>query len=103
MGSKYASGKKALAICDVCGFAYRLKQLKALVVKGAVTQTLACPECWNPDHPQLHIGEVKVFDPQALRNPRSDSSEFGEERANILPVTTPSGVGQVGYVTVTII
>lgn len=103
MGSKYASNKRALAICDVCGFPYKLRQLKALVVKGTVTQTLACPECWNPDHPQLHIGEVKVFDPQALRNPRSDSAELGEERANIFPVTMPSGVGQVGYVTISIV
>lgn len=80
MGHRFASGKKALAICDVCGFQYKLGQLRKLVEKGRVTETKACPECWDPDHPQLHLGEVPVEDPQALRDPRPDSAELVASR-----------------------
>ena len=52
MTNRFASGRNALAECDVCGFRYRLRELKPLVVKNAVTAILACPECWNPDQPQ---------------------------------------------------
>jgi hypothetical protein len=34
MSYKYASGQKAIAICDVCGFQYKLRELKELIVKG---------------------------------------------------------------------
>ena len=74
MSNRFASNKRALAMCDVCGFEYRLKQLKNLVVKGTETQIKACPECWNPDQPQLMLGTFPVDDPQALRNPRPDTT-----------------------------
>jgi len=74
MGNRFASGKKAIAICDVCGFQFRLKELKALVIKTKNVNVLACPECWNPDQPQLQLGMYPVDDPQGLRNPRPDSS-----------------------------
>jgi hypothetical protein len=35
---------------------------------------LVCPECWEPDQPQLQLGMFPVDDPQALRNPRRDNS-----------------------------
>lgn len=35
---------------------------------------MVCPECWEPDHPQLQLGMYPVDDPQALRNPRRDNS-----------------------------
>ena len=72
MATVFASGKKAPGLCDVCGQRYRLSQLKALVVKQRVTNILACPSCWDKDHPQLMLGTVPVNDPQALRNPRVD-------------------------------
>lgn len=74
MPNRFASGKKAIAECDVCGQRYKLKQLRQLVIKTKVTNILACPECWNPDHPQLQLGMYPVDDPQALRNPRPDNS-----------------------------
>jgi hypothetical protein len=74
MGTRFASDKKAIAMCDVCGFQFKLKQLKSLVVKDRETQIKACPECWNPDQPQLKLGEFPVNDPQAIRNPRPDRS-----------------------------
>lgn len=74
MPNRFASGKKAIAECDVCGQRFKLKQLRPLVVKTKTTNILACPECWSPDHPQLQLGMYPVDDPQALRNPRPDNS-----------------------------
>lgn len=74
MGNRFASGKKAIAICDVCGFQFRLKELRALVIKTKNVNVLACKECWSPDQPQLQLGMYPVDDPQGLRNPRRDNS-----------------------------
>lgn len=74
MGSQFASGNKAIAYCDVCGFQYKLRELRSLVVKNRDTNIKACPECWNEDQPQLRVGEFPVHDPQALRDPRPDQS-----------------------------
>jgi len=74
MGNRYASGKIAIAICDRCGFRFRLRELKELVVKTKKVNLLVCPSCWDPDHPQLQLGMYPVDDPQALRNPRPDST-----------------------------
>lgn len=114
MGYKYASGQKALAICDVCGFQYKLRELKELVVKDKRTNVKACPECWNPDQPQNKLGEFPVYDPQAIRDPRPDSAELTESRdiqwgwdpvgLNDTLGLTPDnleGRGAVGTVTVT--
>jgi hypothetical protein len=76
MPTKYASGKNAIAECDVCGERYKLKELKRLVIKTKTVNILACPECWNPDQPQLHLGMYPVNDPQAIRDPRPDTSYF---------------------------
>lgn len=74
MANRFASGKRAIAECDRCGQRYKLKQLKALVVKTKRINILVCRECWDPDHPQLQLGMYPVEDPQALRNPRPDRS-----------------------------
>ena len=74
MGNKFASAKRAIAICDRCGFQYKLKKLKALIIKSKNTHLMVCPECWEKDHPQNKLGEVVVTDPQAIRNPRPDNA-----------------------------
>jgi len=112
--ARYSAAVNAIAICDVCGFQYRLRQLKNLVVKGQVTNIKACPECWNPDQPQLHLGEFVIEDPQAVRDPRPDSAELVASRDiqwgwnpvgfNNNEGLTPDsleGTGAVGTVTVT--
>ena len=76
MANRFASGPRAIAICDRCGFQYKLKQLKTEVVKQKKYQALVCPECWTPDQPQLMLGTFPVDDPQALRNPRRDTTYF---------------------------
>ena len=73
-GPKFATGKKAIAECDRCGFRYKLKELKKLVIKTKNINLLVCPTCWEPDQPQLQLGMYPVYDPQALQNPRKDTS-----------------------------
>jgi hypothetical protein len=75
-GSRFASGKNAIAECDRCGFRYKLKQLKSLVIKTKQVNILVCPECWEEDQPQLQLGMYPVNDPQAIRNPRPDVSYY---------------------------
>lgn len=86
MPTKYASGKHAIAECDRCGERYKLKDLKKLVIKTKQVSILVCPECWDPDQPQLHLGMYPVNDPQAIREPRPDTSYV------------VSGLGADGYV-----
>ena len=71
-GSRFSSGKFAIAMCDRCGFKYKLKQLKTLVIKTKNVNIKVCPECWEEDHPQLQLGMYPVNDPQAVREPRPD-------------------------------
>lgn len=73
-GPKFASGARAIAECDRCGFRFKLKQLRKLVIKTKNINLLVCPECWEPDQPQLQLGMYPVYDPQALRNPRPDTT-----------------------------
>ena len=76
MPTKYASAKNSIAQCDRCGFRFKLKQLKSLVIKTKNVNILVCPECYEPDQPQLSLGLYPVNDPQAVRNPRPDISFF---------------------------
>jgi hypothetical protein len=74
VGNRFASGKNAIAECDRCGQRYKLKQLRTEIIKTKNYNLLVCPECWDPDHPQLQLGMFPVDDPQGLRNPRPDRS-----------------------------
>ena len=103
MPSKYASGKHAIAQCDRCNFRYPLKQLKRLVIKTKNVNILVCPECWEPDQPQLSLGLYPVNDPQAVRNPRPDSPSYYQSGLNGLqtisitgPLQTETGVPLLG-------
>lgn len=103
MPSKYSSGKNAIAQCDRCNFRYKLKQLKRLVIKTKNVNILVCPECWEPDQPQLSLGLYPVNDPQAVRNPRPDSPSYYQSGLNGLqtlevtgPLTSETGVPTLG-------
>lgn len=74
MGNRFASGKNAIAECDRCGFRFKLKELRQLIIKTKNVNILVCQECWEPDQPQLLLGMFPVDDPQAIRNPRPDKS-----------------------------
>jgi hypothetical protein len=91
MGNTFASGKNSIAICDRCGFQFKLKELKGLVIKTKNVNVLVCPDCWDPDQPQLQLGMFPVDDPQAVRNPRKDTSYF-QAGLNGLQLTDQTGV-----------
>jgi hypothetical protein len=74
MPTKYASGKHSIAQCDRCGQRYKLSELKKLTIKTKQVSIKVCPECWDPDQPQLQLGMYPVNDPQAVREPRPDTS-----------------------------
>jgi NAD-dependent SIR2 family protein deacetylase len=74
MATKYSSGKHSIAECDRCGQRYKLKELRKLILKTKQISVKVCPECWEPDQPQLLLGMYPVNDPQAVREPRPDVS-----------------------------
>ena len=74
MSNRFASGKNSIAMCDRCGQQYKLKLLRKEIIKTKNYDLLVCPECWDPDQPQLQLGMYPVDDPQAVRNPRNDST-----------------------------
>ncbi len=84
MPNRFASGKYAISQCDRCGFRYKLKELKS-----------------------LQLGMYPVDDPQAIRNPRPDTTYWQagltgiRTQPNTLPTEdvdafgTPSGGSRV--------
>jgi hypothetical protein len=71
----YAKGKKALGICDRCGFTYKLSELKYEIEDSIRNGLRVCSSCFDPDHPQFKVGELQTSDPQSLFNPRTDTGE----------------------------
>lgn len=74
MSTPYASGKYSIAECDRCGQRYKLKQLKIEIIKTKLYQLKVCQSCWDPDQPQLQLGMYPVYDPQAVYQPRPDTT-----------------------------
>ena len=74
MPNQFASGKHSIAQCDRCNFRYKLKELKTQTVKTKPYKIKVCQTCWDPDQPQLQLGMYPVNDPQAVREPRPDTS-----------------------------
>lgn len=119
MPSRFSSGKNSIAECDICGFRFKLTRLKKLVIKTKNVNILACYECWNPDHPQLQLGLYPVNDPQAVRDPRPDTSYYtpitgsrliqwgwnpvGGARSTDFGLTPNDLIGQASVGTVTIL
>jgi len=91
MSNRFASAKNSIAECDRCGFRYKLTQLKKLIIKTKQVNIMVCPECWEPDQPQLQLGMYPVTDPQAVRNPRPDTSYKVSGNSGLL--LSPSDVG----------
>jgi hypothetical protein len=88
MGNRFASGKYSIAECDRCGARYKLKQLKQEVIKTKLYQIKVCEQCWDPDQPQLQLGMYPVDDPQAVYQPRPDTSYVS---AGLGPDGVPTG------------
>jgi hypothetical protein len=100
MPNRFASGKFSIAECDRCGQRYKLKELRKLTIKTKQVSIKVCPECWEPDQPQLQIGMYPVNDPQAVRDPRPDSSYVASGttglQISLTGGTDPLGTGFVG-------
>ena len=90
MGNRFASGKNSIAECDRCGFRFKLTALQKLVVKTKVYDLKVCPQCWDPDQPQLQLGMYPVDDPQGVRDPRPDLSYQVSGRTGLQVVLTNS-------------
>lgn len=88
MVSLYASSKRALGICDRCGFTYPLRMLHMEIFDQRPDGLKVCPECLDRDQPQLQLGRVAIDDPQSLQDPRPDIDK--------LPSTTYFGWAPVG-------
>ena len=98
MASKYSSGKHSIAECDRCGQRFKLVQLKKLVIKTKQVSIKVCPECWEPDQPQLQLGMYPVNDPQAVREPRPDTSYYASGQSGLQTSNgTGTSVTEVGY------
>lgn len=82
MPNRFANGVRAIAMCDRCGQQYKLKNLKTEIIKQRKYELLVCPQCWDPDQPQLMLGTFPVEDPQALRNPRKDNTYISAGQNN---------------------
>jgi len=96
MGNRFASGKYAIAQCDRCDQRFKLKVLRREVIKTKNYELLVCPECWDPDQPQLQLGMYPVDDPQGLRNPRPDRSYriSGLSGLQVQETTSPTQLAQ---------
>ena len=98
MPSRYASGKYAIAQCDRCDERFMLKDLKKEIIKTRLFNLKVCPECWDPDQPQLQLGMYPVDDPQGLRDPRPDTTYYqGGTTGLQISQTGSTSVDAVGF------
>lgn len=95
MPNRFASAKYSIAECDRCGQRYKLKELRKLTIKTKQISIKVCPECWEPDQPQLQIGMYPVNDPQAVRDPRPDTSYVASGTTG-LQTSLAGGTGPLG-------
>jgi hypothetical protein len=99
MGNRFASGKNSIAMCDRCGFQYKLTALRKEIQKTKIYNLLVCPQCWDPDQPQLQLGMYPVDDPQAVRNPRNDSTYYRRAQTDCRQLTQLATPRTLGYPT----
>jgi len=71
----YASGKHAIAMCDICARQVKYTSLKKYIYNQRWNGLLVCEECFDIDNPQLQIGKYVRGEAIALENPRTDSQQ----------------------------
>jgi hypothetical protein len=96
MPNKFSSGKYAISQCDRCNFRYMLKELRIQILKTKPYNIKVCRSCWDPDQPQLSLGLYPVDDPQAVRDPRPDTS-YIQSGNNGLQTNMNGGTGTNGF------
>lgn len=98
MPSKFASGKHSIAECDICGFRYKLSELRTQTLKTKPYKIKVCRTDWSMDHPQLQLGMYPVNDPQAVREPRPDVSYYSSGNTGLYTSDVASNdVDNAGY------
>ena len=108
MASNQISPPWARGLCDICGFPYRLNQLKMVIFDQRPTGSKACPTCWDEDNPQLQIGRLTagMTDPQSLLDPRPDTGRPGSTGLfGWMPISNPllNIQCEVGNITVLVV
>jgi len=94
---KYASGKYALAICDICGLQCAYLDLRVVVREGKATGLQSCKNCIDKSQPKPPKTPV---DAEALRRPRPERWDDSRRILNWKPVDGPWLNLQLGAVTV---
>ena len=92
-------GKYAFGFCDRTGFRYKLTDLVPQILNQRPTGMLVGRDVVDQDQPQYRLGQIRVGDAQALRNPRPDKN-FSESRS--LAAWNPVGGGSELYGTETL-
>ena len=87
MTQEFASDKKALGVCDNCGFTYKHRQLQRTSYNS-----LVCPTCYDgaydlKNHPQ-NKPPPTTNDPQAIKDARPDTNNMGPTSATWDPSQT---------------
>ena len=80
IASKWAQGKFAWAICDICGVRVRYKDLKYPTSMGYALGLAVCPTCYDPDHPQNFLPKMLRVDAEALKGARPDTGLAASRR-----------------------
>jgi len=79
--ARFATGKYAFGFCDRTGFRYKLKDLVPQVRAGRMTGLMVGRDMLDEDQPQNFLGRLGDYtDPEALRDPRPDTSENASRR-----------------------
>ena len=79
--AKFANGKYAFGFCDRTGFRYKLKDLVPQVRAGRMTGLMVGKDMLDEAQPQNFLGRLGDYaDPQALRDPRPDTSQDTSRR-----------------------
>ena len=109
--AKFAKGKYAFGFCDRTGFRYKIKDLVPQIKAGRMTGLMVGKDMLDKDQPQNFLGRLGDYaDPQALRNPRPDTSQADSRKLSAFdPVGSGNADGsgnlvahgKVGRVTVT--
>jgi hypothetical protein len=73
-----------------------LKELRIQILKTKPYNIKVCKTCWDPDQPQLSLGLYPVDDPQAVRDPRPDTS-YIQSGNNGLQTNMNGGTGTNGF------
>lgn len=68
----FASGKIALAVCDICGLECKYLDLREPIRDSQPTGLKVCKDCFDPDHPQYKVGDLNITDAISLEDPRPD-------------------------------